>query len=397
MILEAKVLSAVYQSHEAYTEVSKLISKDEFTDPAKIIYTYAETFYNNDKGANSVDKEIVSNYIERDYPKAAKVLQQTLNSLEEVSIPNILSVVLDFKKQAVGLKLSSALINNKEKEITSLMEEYALLSEIKEEENDDSEIYNNIPIDSIISKHSSERLYKLYPKSLNDAVDGGAMPGHHILVFARPESGKSLFSINMSCGFLRQNKRVLYVGNEDPAEQMLMRFICRLSEMNKDDVKHNPREAERLSYSRGYENLVFAALAPGTLSEIDGLIEEYKPEVLVVDQLRNLNVGDDNRVLQLERAAIGIRNIAKKRKLLAVSVTQAGDSADRKLVLDMGDVDFSNTGIPAAVDLMIGIGMNDDYDAKSQRMLSLCKNKLSGIHSYFPVAVDTTISKVISL
>ncbi len=92
-----------------------------------------------------------------------------------------------------------------------------------------------------------------------------------------------------------------------------------------------------------------------------------------------------------------MRNLAKKNDILVIGVTQAGDSGTNKLRLEMGDIDFSNTGMPAQMDLIIGVGSNEEYDSKSWRMISLPKNKLSGEHLYFPVMVDTKTSKVTSI
>jgi hypothetical protein len=53
--------------------------------------------------------------------------------------------------------------------------------------------------------------------------------------------------------------------------------------------------------------------------------------------------------------------------------------------------------MPAQMDLIIGIGSNEEYDGKSWRMISLPKNKLSGEHLYFPVLIDTKINKITSI
>jgi hypothetical protein len=82
---------------------------------------------------------------------------------------------------------------------------------------------------------------------------------------------------------------------------------------------------------------------------------------------------------------------------VVVSVTQAGDSADRKNVLDIGDVDFSNTGIPAQADVMIGLGANDQLKQRGEICISLPKNKVSGRHEYFTVLAQPSLSKVTPL
>jgi hypothetical protein len=82
---------------------------------------------------------------------------------------------------------------------------------------------------------------------------------------------------------------------------------------------------------------------------------------------------------------------------VVVSVTQAGDSANNKEILDMGDVDFSNTGIPAQADVMIGMGVTPALDQQGVRMLSLPKNKIGGDHSNFLVRINPFLSRVTSI
>ena len=63
----------------------------------------------------------------------------------------------------------------------------------------------------------------------------------------------------------------------------------------------------------------------------------------------------------------------------------------------MGDVDFSNTGIPAQADVMVGIGMDASLEAEGLRTISLPKNKVSGIHDNFPVRITPQLSRITSV
>jgi hypothetical protein len=167
--------------------------------------------------------------------------------------------------------------------------------------------------------------------------------------------------------------------------------------MTRNEVLENPAEAEAKANASGYGLVVFAGLSPGTPTEIEELVVEHTPDVLIVDQLRNLNVKEDNFVRALEKAASAVRNIGKRHHCVVISVTQAGDSASGKSVLDMGDVDNSNTGIPAQADVLLGIGMSSEDEARGFRVLSLCKNKPGGNHDFFPVAVEPAKSMVRSM
>jgi KaiC/GvpD/RAD55 family RecA-like ATPase len=202
--------------------------------------------------------------------------------------------------------------------------------------------------------------------------------------------------INIACGGAREGKKVLYGINEDRPEDIIIRKVSNLSGMTKRQIHDNPQLANKLAYENGFGNITVISMSPGSLSQLESSIEKYQPDIVVVDQLRNLKVKADNRVNQLEYAATGVRNLGKAADVLMVSVTQAGDSADGKAVLEMGDVDFSNTGIPAQADLMLGVGVTPELEAEGLRVFSMPKNKISGDHGNFPVRVIPQLSRVVS-
>jgi hypothetical protein len=145
---------------------------------------------------------------------------------------------------------------------------------------------------------------------------------------------------------------------------------------------------------RGWKNIIFIPLNPGTPREIDRYLERYKPDGHAIDQIRNMTVGAETRVNQLEMAATFNRNMGKKHNSVAFSITQAGDSAEGKLILTMGDIDFSNTGIPATADAMIMAGTNTEYNANNLRMFNLPKNKISAVHVNWPVKINQPLSRI---
>jgi replicative DNA helicase len=312
-----------------------------------------------------------------------------------VSAPNVIEDLIDLKLYNLKLSLSAAFASGADDKIASLLEKY---NKYKTGElvnvTQTLDVIKAPDIADILSRTSSSNRIKLLPTVVNNMLGGGALRGHHIIVFGRPEVGKSLFTLNMVYGFLQQKLRVLYVGNEDPMADLTLRLLIRVTGMHKEEIRANPDKAKALAKERGYDEFIFASLTPGTLDEIHGLMEDHKPDVIVLDQLRNVNINDSNKVTQLEKAALGVRMHGKKYNSLVVSVVQAGDSAQGKLYLDMGDVDFSNTGIPAQADLMIGIGMNSDYERSGMRMLSFPKNKISGIKETIRVKFDPTMTRV---
>ena len=311
---------------------------------------------------------------------------------------NVVEDLIQTKRERIGNQLAAALLAGDE--AATLLEEYNEILDAKtlgddEQEDDTRQGYS--VLDLVATDFDRDNLIRIYPESLNDRLDGGVKPGHHLILFARPEMGKTMFVIEMMAGFARQGLTVLYIGNEDPIADINMRVVNRLSGMTKLEVINAPQKADDVAREHGYEQLILKGLAPGTSREITNLIEFHKPDVLVLDQLRNLNMFQDNYVLALESAAKQARQWAKRYSCVVVSVTQAGDSAQDKAVLDMGDVDFSNTGIPSQADVMIGLGANPNHQKNGEIVISLPKNKVSGKHEYFAVAIEPHLSKVMPL
>lgn len=235
------------------------------------------------------------------------------------------------------------------------------------------------------------------PMALNDRLGGGLKKGNHVVAFGRPEAGKSAFAINAACGFARQGFKGIYFINEDRVEDILLRCVSNLTGIQKFELSDRCVEATDLAHENGYGNIICISASPGTLDQIERLVDRYTPDWMVIDQLRNVQIKEDNRVVQLEKAATGIRNIAKMYNVATVSVTQAGDSASGKAILDMSDIDSSKTGIPAQADLMVGIGVTDELEMQGKRYLSLPKNKLGGRHESFPVNIDILLSRYTSV
>lgn len=318
--------------------------------------------------------------------------------IKDVSTPNIVKDIQEYKKHLRLRELQTCLVAGSEEEIQRHIDQYAAAKQACDDldkTTGDEQIFRNISIRSIVEKHFTEAgTIKLWPKQLNDLCGGGARPGHHILIFARPEIGKTLFAQNLVAGFLSQGLKVLYVGNEDPASDIIIRQVARLSKMTKQGILDDPDRAAELAHDKGFDNLVVVSLAPGNFRQIRGLVEEEKPQVVVLDQLRNIDVDDDIRVQALEKATTEARNLGKRYNLLVVSITQAGQSAEGKAILGRDDVDGSKTGVPAQVDLMVGIGADKIQEKTDYRTISLPKNKLSGNHGNFTFSIDRSIGLV---
>lgn len=378
------------------------ISEADFTDKAQILYRKVVAYYEHDADAKAVDIGLLKSAVARDAPKHAKLFEQLIDELEPVSTPNLLREVVSVKLRNVSVKLSAALLQGQTPEIDALMEEYRLYAagELSEGSEQDAELFFKTDLVDYIAKNSrSGKHIRLYPKSLNDAIGGkGPLPGHHIIIFATPEVGKTMFAINLAAGMIRAGEKVLYISNEEPTWDVVLRFLSRMTKQDKEWVEANLNKAQAIAKPKGYDNLMVYGTARGTPKEITALVEKYKPDVVIADQMRNLQIpGTDGETSSIAGASRFMRSLGKKYGVLAVSITQASDDASGKLMLDQNDIYMSNISVPGDADLMIGIGSDDGYAKDNKRMIHLPKNKINGAHTFFQVRVQPAISRVESM
>jgi len=398
---EKQVLSSVIRSRDAWARVAGHVERNDFSEQGWVVWAAVSDYYDTDPAAASADAGILGEAIARTIPadKHKDMFRNLVAGLSEaeVSPANVVADLLATKRERVGRQLAAALLEGTDAH--RLIEEYTTLQHTEDlVDADETEARQGMSVRELVEdKFDPSNLIKIVPEALNKRLGGGVKPGHHLILFARPEMGKTMCTIEMMAGFARQGLPVLYIGNEDPVDDINMRLVNRMSGMTKEQVLADPDDADLRAREAGYDNVVLVSLAPGTPREITALIEKYEPAVLVLDQLRNLNMSQDNYVLALENAAKQARQWAKRYSCVVVSVTQAGDSADRKAVLDMGDVDYSNTGIPAQADVMIGLGANDNLKGRGEVCISLPKNKVSGRHEYFTVLTQPQLSKLSDL
>lgn len=402
MSSEKRLVAACLQSREAWAIAAPFLAEIQMQPYLQQLLSMAAEFYEKDKKAKSVDREYLYERLKLKFDNEKKAQLYVELALEcfslELSALNVVALVLESKKKEKANALAQTLINESASKSAlkeQLSEFEGLLDATTVDEASDEEVLHDVRVleinKTVLSK---EGLIALGTKQLTDMLDGGALRGHHIVVFGRPEVGKTALTLTLMRSLVKQKLRGIYFGNEDPIRSIVERFQGCLTAMPKLDRLRDPEAAEKVLAAQGYDRAHFVSIAPGSLFEIERHVIEHKPTWIVIDQMRNLNTRAENRTNQLEAIASGIRSLAKKHDLLAISVTQAGDSAEGKRVLNMGDVDSSNTGIPAQADLMIGVGMNGEDEQNGIRYLSLPKNKLSGIHKHFPVRLNHLISKV---
>lgn len=389
--MERQLITAAVRDRSAFEILISRGIIDDLSPPAQIVFEVLTEYYDKDLRTSSANVDLLSEAIKQKYPKHAAQFAELLEDLPESSSTNAVELWLAAKRQAVGNRLASALVNNSAKEIPNLLEEYEYYQNYTEE----------VPR-TFVAAHPSElftntevgKLLPIYPRNLNDALGGGVESGMHVVIFGVPEIGKTHVVLNAAAVMVQAGFKVLYCGNEDPPRKVLRRFLCRLTDMPEQDLKGRMNEAYEQAMQKGYDRFFFEEIIPGTIGELRNLIEKHEPDVIIVDQIRNLSIGDHDITKVLERAGIHMRNFAKKYGIVTISVTQAGDEAQGRNQVPYNMIQYSKVGLPATADVIIGVGASEDMQAQNKLVLTVSKNKINGNHAVIPARVNRTISKI---
>lgn len=401
--METKILAVMLKDRDAYSLIRSHIVLKNYGREFQALTKFIEDYYERDGHAHHVDQQLLTEQI-KNSTQNDKHADRFIGMLEEavltdVSTANVKQVVLAAKQLELGSELAMAIANRKDH--AELLQKY---TEIMGHEDLDSmlergvEVYDASSLDDLLH-HETDNSNKLvvYPLALNDRLDGGLQGSDHVTIFAPPETGKTALELTIAAGFARQGAVGIVFNNEERASRLRIRGLSCCTGMTMTEIRANPQAAKDIAEQVGYHNIIFISLSPGTLGQIEAFVDRYKAKWFIVDQIRHLNMKSENRTNQLEAAANGVRNIAKKYDAIGISITQAADSATGKAVLEMGDVDSSNVGIPGACDVLLGIGGTAEQRNQNIRVLSLAKNKIGGMHDNFPVRFNPFLSKYISI
>lgn len=380
-MLDQHILAACIHSRSAWDRVSGFIKSSDLSPPVGFWADQLRVYYERDSSALRANLELLRELGLRAIanPKQAEGLLAVLAGLpSDNSAENVVSLVLDLRRRNLVLELASQEDRKKaDKLFSELLDVWD-----KKELTKESEIEYAADWDRLDDIVGHSRRVPLGLASLDSRIGGGVLPGHHILVFGRTEIGKSCLTIAIAASLLRHGQTVLYVGNEDEINILKARLRLSLLGWTQEQLDKLPKKGLRLLQELSADRLTMVKMTPGSISELEDLTEKHAPSVLVVDQIRNLSGPEDGMTQRMEKNAIGFRSLLNRKKLIGISVTQAGNRSqghnqDGPLYLDAGDVDSSRVGLPGTADLQIGIGCNKEMLSRGLRLLNFAKNKLS--------------------
>lgn len=159
---------------------------------------------------------------------------------------------------------------------------------------------------------------------LVDNLTDGIRPGSLTIVGARPSVGKSAFTLQVAVNVARKKKdKVLFLPLEMTAAETVDRIMLRYgtdldySDLRSGKLSEDKRRAVNTVIDYLYDIRDYFKIYEGVrdLERIRALIEDEKPDLVVIDQLSQIQAGD-------ERATIRERYVQVTRELKALALSE---------------------------------------------------------------------------
>ena len=252
-------------------------------------------------------------------------------------------------------------------------------------------------LDYLLEAANADSKWKFNIRSLHEAIPG-LNSGMLFVIGARSNVGKSSFHATLCAspnGWASQGANVLVLCNEEHPRRVASRYMTAATSMTLNQIRDNKELAHQI-YNKVKNNIKFVDATGRTMAWAEGVIKNYKPDVVVMDigsKFSDEGASTNNHEA-LKANAIYARNIGKLYNCLVVYCTQLSAEAEGKIILNQGMIEGSKTGLAGESDLMILIArnppMNDQTEDDRMRHLNIVKNKISGVHNIINCEFDYT-------
>jgi replicative DNA helicase len=381
-------------SYDFYVENKKYILKEFFEGEFRLVYeTIAQA---HDKYTEDLTPEWVGQLFKTYYPASTAAGKINVANLlddiaQEDEPPDELAadILKDLFEKEIARKIAEVAVEviNGNKKLADLNIACVDIDKsIEDVTNYDTIDFN---LEDFLDVTSSKNLFAFRHPELQRYV-GGAGRGNFVIIFARPEAGKTAFAVYNTAGYLTQGLRVAYFANEEPARRVYLRLVSSMLERSEAIIREDVEDAKKC-FSQYTDNLNMIDCVGMDIKDVDVWVGANTPDVIVLDQIDKFRVDgkfnrDDERLGKLYEYA---REIAKRNNCLVIGISQASADGDGHTRLDFSMLAGSKTSKAAEADLIIGIGYNKQVEEEnSYRMLHISKNKINGFHGSINTLLD---------
>ena len=398
-----KELIRLLLNKKFYTKNKSKLAKEFFTNGTGELYETIQHAHEDSDSDLSIS-EVSSLHMDVYNPATTRAKRENFDALvkeiKELDLPNesiATNIIRALYKRRIANKiavLATEIYNGKDSDFSEIKKELEVSFD-----DTDKDVYEYITsdVDSLIEKLKDNTKWKFNLGGLKENVNGVG-EGNLVIIFARPESGKTAFWINLVAGidgFASQGAKVCALINEEPAIRTQMRLINAHAGMTFDEIRADMTTAKE-KWTEVKHNINILDTVDWSLDEVDEFVQKEKPDILIIDQLDKVNVkGNFARTDEKLRAVYtGAREIAKRNNCCVVAISQASADGHGKFELSFDMMEGSKTGKAAEADVIIGVGFRDKVDTdQNVRGLYISKNKITGWHGQIVCTIIPELSR----
>ena len=385
-----------------YEENKGRVTKEMFTNGTGNLYETISRAHDDSEKDLSLE-EVSTLHTEVYNPALTRTAKENfsslINEIKEQEIPNKKiagNILKAMHKRNIAQQIAVAateIYNGKDQDLSFIQ------SFIDQSNETDKQQYDYITSDitNLIDSLKDNTKWKFNLHPLKEKVNGVG-EGNLLVIFARPESGKTAFWVNLVSGidgFASQGAKVCALINEEPAIRTQMRLINAHTGMTFEEIREDTKKAKE-KWSEISNNIKILDTVDWSLEQVDSFVAKEKPDVVIIDQLDKVYVsGNFSRTDERLRAIYtGAREIAKRRNCCVIAISQASADASGKLDITFDMMENSKTGKAAEADVIIGVGFRNKLDTdKELRSLAVSKNKITGWHGMIPCIIIPELSR----
>ena len=323
-------------------------------------------------------------------PEQLAVMKLLINKLEEPVDPMEAEGITRtlYERDAAGR--AAALLNryNAGDEVEILYELGRLAQEGTRNTNAVSpSSYVDTPIEDLLLEYQNDRGLKMVTLALQSTV-GGLQGGDTVLVAGRPDKGKtSLLAANLTYfatqlkGLGLDGRPILWLNNEGSGKRIVPRIyqaalkidfaeLVRLSNAGELTDKYNA--------AVDGQRIIVKDCHGSTMGQLEQIIEEFNPCVVVFDMMANFRIGGvngGNKTDAEEQKYQEMREMAVRHDFVGMPTIQISADGDDLLFPPYSALKDSRTGVQGAVDVILMMGALNAAEAAQLRGFSTPKNK----------------------
>ena len=230
----------------------------------------------------------------------------------------------------------------------------------------------------------------------------GWQPGNLIAIIARLGIGKSTLGTYLSCFGYSEGYRVAYLSPEMTTEEEELKWDTTMGALmdykfstsglmrGETDEKAYEEFLTKMAERKDWLTMDSAQNKAFTLPAIESIIDEFAPDIVVVDGFLLLNIGDKSPQ-NMERAANELKSLALSRRVVMIVTSQANRQAANEMP-EMHQV-YGTDALGHAADVVIM--MADDETKPNKRWVSIAKKRMgAGINKKVLINFDVDLGRL---